>query len=192
LSFFLYLFFGLVGLLFLLFAWSARNPTRPVTSAFGVDVLEEDEPGHLAYLPQIQQALAKTDYEFLAGRVPIRVQRRVRHERRGVALAYLSALRGDFQSLLRMARVIAVLSPEVAAVQEFERLRLSIKFAWQYEMLRMKLLAGFAAAPQLMSLSDLVSGLSARMESAMQELGERAALAKKLSSSLGRRGMGAA
>src|SRR5438093_13703252 len=117
---------------------------------------------------------------------------RLRQARERLGLAYLSALRGDFQSLLRMARVIAVLSPEVAAVQEFERLRLSIKFAWQYEMLRMKLLAGFAAAPQLMSLSDLVSGLSARMESAMQELGERAALAKKLSSSLGRRGMGAA
>ena len=191
-SFFLYLFFGLVGLLLLLFAWSIRNPRRPVTSPFGADVLEEDEPGHLAYLPQIQQALAKTDYEFLAGRVPSSVQRRVRHERRGVALAYLAALRGDFQSLLRMARVIAVLSPEVAAVQEFERLRLTIKFAWQYEMLRIKLLAGFAAAPQLMSLSDLVSGLSVRMESAMQELGERAALAKELSSSLGRRGMGAA
>ena len=61
------------------------------------------------------------------------VRRRVRHERRRVA--YLAALRGDFQSLSRMARVIAALSPEVAAVHEFERLCLMAKFAWQYEMI---------------------------------------------------------
>jgi len=87
------------------------------------------------------------------------VRRRVRHKRRRVALAYLAALRGDFQSLLRMAKVIAALSPEVAAVHQFERLRLTAKFAWQYEIIRWKLLAGFVKLPQLDGLSDLVSGL---------------------------------
>jgi len=117
------------------------------------------------------------------------VRRRVRHERRRDALAYLAALRGDFQSLLRMAKVIAALSPEVAAVHEFERLRLTSKFAWQYEMIRWKLLAGFATVPQLDGLSDLVSGLSVRMEAAMKELGERAAAAAELASSIYRRGL---
>jgi len=41
-----------------------------------------------------------------------------------------------------MAKVIATLSPEVAAVHEFERLRLTAKFAWQYEMIRWQLSAG--------------------------------------------------
>ena len=77
------------------------------------------------------------------------VRRRVRHERRRVALAYLAALRGDFQSLLRMANVIAALSPEVAAVHEFERLRLTAKFAWQYEMIRWMLSACQAATGRL-------------------------------------------
>ncbi len=117
------------------------------------------------------------------------VRRRIRHERRRVALAYLAVLRGDFQSLLRMAKVIAALSPEVAAVHEFERLRLTAKFAWQYEMIRWKLLAGFATVPQLDGLSDLVSGLSVRMEAAMKELGERAAAAAELASSINRRGL---
>src|SRR6266513_1126323 len=117
------------------------------------------------------------------------VRRRVRHERRRVALAYLAVLRGGFQSLLRMANVIAALSPEVAAVHEFERLRLTAKFAWQYEMIRWKLLAGFATVPQLDGLSDLVSGLSVRMEAAMKELGERAAAAAELASSINRRGL---
>jgi len=117
------------------------------------------------------------------------VVQRVRRERRGVALAYLAALREDFQSLLRMARVIAVLSPELDAVHEFERLRLTAKFAWQYEMIRWRLLAGLAPVPQLNGLSDLVSGLSVRMEAAMKELGERAAVAAELASSMNRRGL---
>src|SRR5258708_30330104 len=89
-----------------------------------------------------------------------------------------------------MARVIAVLSPELDAIHEFERLRLTAKFAWQYEMIRWKLLAGVAPVPQLNGLSDLVSGLSVRMETAMKELGERAAIAAELALSINRRGFG--
>jgi argininosuccinate lyase len=44
--------------------------------------------------------------------------------------------------------------------------------------------------PQLDGLGDMVSGLSVRMEEAMKELGERAALAAELASSLNRRGLG--
>src|SRR5258708_38745218 len=75
-----------------------------------------------------------------------------------------------------MARVIAVLSPELDAIHEFERLRLTAKFAWQYEMIRWRLLAGVAPGPQLNGISDLVSGVSGRMEAAMKKLGERAAI----------------
>jgi len=82
----------------------------------------------------------------------------VRRERRHVAVAYLAALREDFQSLLRMARVIAVLSPELDAIREFERLHLTAKFAWQYEMIRWKLLAGVAPVPQLKGWATLSAG----------------------------------
>jgi hypothetical protein len=143
----------------------------------------------MTYLPQIQQAFAEKDYDFLSKNASREVLRRVRQERRGVALAYLAALREDFQSLLRMARVIAALSPELAAVDEFERLRLTAKFAWQYEMIRWKLLAGIAPVPQLHGLSDLISGLSIRIEAALKELGERAAVAAELASSMDRRGL---
>jgi hypothetical protein len=140
-------------------------------------------------LPQIRQALAPADYKFVSKRASREVQRRVRRERRSVVLAYLAALRGDFQSLLRMARVIAVLSPQVVAVQEFERLRLTAQFAWRYELIRWKLLMGLAPMIQLDGLSNLVSGLSVRMEAALKELGERAAAAAELASSIDRRGL---
>ncbi len=185
----LILFFGFVAILLLGLGWALWGPRE--RRKFQADPRSWEEHGqhHVTYLPQIRQALAKTDYEFLSKRASREVQRGVRHARRRVALAYLAALRGDFQSLLRMATVIAALSPEVAAVHEFERLRLTAKFAWQYEMIRWELSAGFATLPQLDSLSDLVSGLSVRMEAAMKELGERAAAAAELASSINRRGL---
>jgi hypothetical protein len=186
---FFYMFFGLVGLLVLLFAWVLRNAKSRSTTLSGADALGECGQRHVAYLSQIRQALAKTDYEFLSNKASDTVLRRVRRERRRAALAYLAALRGDFQSLLRMARVIALLSPEVAAVQEFERLRLTLKFSRHFELIRLQLWVGLAPMPQLDGLSQLVSGLSVRMERAMTELGERAALAAELFSSLDRGGV---
>jgi hypothetical protein len=188
LSLLFYSFFGLTGLLLILFAWSTRNTRRPASSS-RVGLPDECGRRHMTYLPQIRQAFAEKDFSFLSKNASREVLQRVRQERRNVALAYLAALRGDFQDLLRMARVIAVLSPELAAVHEFERLRLTATFAWQCEAIRLRLLVGIAPAPQLEVLSDLVSGLSVRMEAAMKELGERAAVAAELASSVNRRGL---
>lgn len=89
--------------------------------------------------------------------------------------------------LLHTARVIAALSPEVAAGQEFERVLLTVNFLWRYRMIRMSLWVGFAPLPQLSDLSNLLSGYSVRLEEAMKELGERAALVAEMASSPDRR-----
>ncbi len=182
----LILFFSFVAILLLALGWAVWEPRQRRKLEADPRSLEERGQRHATYLPQIRQALAPADYDFLSKReAPRELRRRVRRERLGVALAYLAALRGDFQSLLRMARVIAVLSPKVAAVHEFERLRLTAKFTWRYQMIRW----GLAPMAQLAGLSDLVSGLSVRMETAMNELGERAAAAAELASSINRRGL---
>jgi len=185
----LFLFVGFVAVLLLGLGWALREPRERRKRQADPCSLEERSQRQVDYLPQIRQALTAEDYEFLSKKASRELQRRVRRERRSVALAYLAALRGDFQSLLRMARVIAVLSPEVVAVQEFERLRLTANFSWRYQLIRWKLMAGLAPMTQLDGLSDLVSGLSVRMEEALKELGERAAVAAELASSMNRRGM---
>jgi hypothetical protein len=184
---FLYLFFGLIGFLLFLFLWAIRNSKGRTSMASGRSIPEDFGRSHISHWPQIRQALAKTDYEFVSNRAPREVLQRMRRERRRVALAYLSALRGDFDELLGMARVIAVLSPEVAAVQEFERLRLTVNFLWRYRIIRMSMWAGYAPLPQMDSLGNLISGLSVRLEAAMKELGERAALVAEIVSSPDRR-----
>jgi hypothetical protein len=108
----------------------------------------------------------------------------LRKERRHIAVIYLPTIQDDFSRLLRLARVIAVLSPRVRTVQEWERLRLSIQFYLRYEVVRLALAIGGAPLPQLSGLSQMVSELAVRMETAMKELGERAALAAELASSL--------
>jgi hypothetical protein len=189
-SFLFSFYLTLVALLLLLLGWALRTPRKRGGINVGPGALEETGQRHVTYLPQIRQALAPADFEFLASRVSGKLTRRVRKERRQVALIYLSAVQEDFQRLLRLARVIALLSPEVVATEESERLRLSVQFTLRYQMIRAELLLGLAPLPQLSGLSQMVSRFAVRMETAITELGERAALATDLASSLERRGVG--
>jgi hypothetical protein len=186
----LLLFLGIVAGLLLLLAWALRGPRARKNRGAVSGAFDGSEKLHVNHLPQIRQALDTADYKFLAEKGGPALQRRVRRERRDVALGYLSALRLEFEDLLRMAGIIAKLSPEIAALQEFERLRLTAKFLLRYEMIRIRLHVGVVPLPQLDALGNLISGLSVRLEAAIKELGERAALAAELSSPPHRRGIG--
>ena len=181
-----YLFFAVVAVLFVLFVWSLRKSRDRGGSGASESIPEDTRGDNVTYLPQIRQALAKADYQFVAGKVSLEAQRRMRRERRNVALAYLKELRADFDGLLRTARVIASLSPEVVAVQEWNRLRLMISFRWRYRMIWLSLQAGFTPLPQLNDLSKILSGFSVRLEDAMIKIGERAALVGEMASAPGR------
>ena len=78
------------------------------------------------------------------------------------------------------------------AVFDSRMLRFAALFGWRYQMIRLQLRSGLAPLPRLDDLSNLVSGLSVRMETAIKELGERAALAAEMASSFDRRDTGAA
>jgi hypothetical protein len=185
----LLLLFSFGILLLLLLAWVLRDPWKQVNSGAALGSAEESGRRHVTYFPQVRQALTTQDVAFLASRGSRALARQVRKERQKVALAYLACLRGDFLRLWRLARVIASMSQQVGAAQELERLQLGLAFSWRYEMIRIKFLLGFAPLPELGSLSEVISRLSIRLETAMNDLGERAALAAKLASSLDGRGL---
>jgi hypothetical protein len=137
---------------------------------------------HISYLPQIKQALANADYEFLEARGSRELAKRVAKERQRIALHYLRALRTDFEKLVHFARVVAAMSPEVAVVQEMRGFRLHLKFSVRYYAIYLRLLTGIAPLEAIGNLSDMLSALTLRMERAIGELGERAALNAELSS----------
>lgn len=178
-----------VAVLLLLLGRALLNPVRPPLDKSDPSSLEQRGRRHATYVSLIHQALLPADLNFLAVRGPAKLAVRVRRERRRVALLYLTQVREDFDRLLHLSRIVARLSPEVAAAQELERFGLSLQFWWRYQMTRLGLRFGWSALPQLGGLSQMVSELAVRMEVAMKELGERAALAAKLASSLDRRGM---
>lgn len=172
-----YLFFAIVAILFVVFVWSLRSPKGHIPSAELPSAIPQNLQGsHVSHLPQIWRALAPADLEFASKKVSREAFRRMRRERRQVALAYLSALRTELDQLLHTARVIAALSPDVAPSQELQRVLLMVNFLWRYRMIRMSIWAGFTPLPQLGDLSNLLSAYSVRLEEAMKEMGERAAL----------------
>ena len=185
----LFVFALAVILLVLLLGWSLYGSHGRVEKPLDYLILENLNRSHVHFLPQIQQALSPQDYSFLASRGSRKLVRRVRQERRRIALAYLAAIQADFRKLLKLARLIALLSPKVIAVREFEQLQLTFQFALRCQWIRARLILGPTPLSQLNALSNTVSGLSIRLETAIKELGERAALASELASTPQGRGV---
>lgn len=182
-----YVFVVIIAVLFVVFVWSLLSPKKHSAPQLPSSISQDLQGGHVAHLPQIRRALAAGDFEFASKRMPSEALRRMRRERRQVALSYLSALRAELDRLLWTARVVASLSAEVVAGQELQRLFLMVSFLWRYRLIRMSVWAGFTPLPQINDLSNLLSSYSVRLEEAMKEMGERAALVAEMVSSPDRR-----
>ena len=184
----LLLFIGFVVFLIVLLAFAFRDSKTSFKASAEANSAEEFGRRHVTYFPQVRQAISAEDFGYLSRRGSRGLARRVRKERRKIALAYLTFLRSDFLKLWKLARVIASMSPEVGISQEIVRLRIGLTFSLRYELIRTKFILGFSPIPEIGSLSEVVSRLAIRLENAMQDLGERAALAGKIPSSLDGRG----
>jgi hypothetical protein len=167
--------------LILLLVWSFRQP-RPGRK--NLWPLEDHPRSNVQYFPQIQQAMDSRDREFLQRRGGLALARVVERERRKVAREFLHGLDEEFNRLLRLARIIASLSPEVVTLEELERVRLTVLFRWRLQVIYLRLALGAAPVVEAQTVSDMISRLTVRMESAMRELGERASLAMELASTL--------
>jgi hypothetical protein len=171
-------FASLALLLLLAFAWLALSGTR--RKAQVVRNISPQGECHISNLPQIKQALANSDFMYLNEKGYPALAKRMRKERRRIALNYLTCLRGEFENLLRLARMVAVMSPNVAVAQEVQGLRLSLEFSYRYYLIYFRLVSGIAPLKAIGSLSNMVSALTIRMETAMSDLGEGAALGAEL------------
>ena len=159
--------------------WSFRGTHKRWRGRAGLAVLDS-APKHLCNMGPIRRSQDPSDIDYAVERGGKELGKRLHRERRNVALLYLESLRSDFDQLLRIAHVVALLSPEVSSSYEYERLRLSILFRVRFQLVKMHFLFGDVAMLQLASLGQMVTSLAIRMETAMVTLGERAALAADL------------
>jgi hypothetical protein len=179
----LWLVSGTTVALLLVLVWALRGGGRSRNAS---GRLEDGVEGHVQYIPQIQQALSDEDRQYLLTKGGAHLMKAVERERRKATGEFLDALNGEFHRLLRLASIVAALSPEVEPMQEFERLRLTAVFQCRLQLVRARLRMGSAPSRELGELSDVVSRLNVRMESAMRILGERAALAADMLSAVER------
>ncbi len=168
------LFFLLIPLLLVvILAWALR-PARPrlLSPDNVLDALGQQR--HYSRLSQIQQALQPEDTAYVRARGHKTLAAQLHRERKQIALKYVRAVEEDYQTLLGASRMLAVLSPEVIAIQEWERLKLSARFSWNCAVLRWRLRTGRAPWRVLGAVSDMASQMSYRLEAATSKVGELA------------------
>jgi hypothetical protein len=177
----LLLFSGIGLVLLFLLAWLSFT-SRRIKPEERAGSRPERDWRHISYLSYINQALGGADIEFLKARGSSALAKHVEKERRQIALKYLHALRADFEKLVDFARVVAVMSPDIELAQELQSLRLQLGFSYRYHLIYARIALGIAPTNSLANLSDTISALIVRMEAAISELGERAALGNELGS----------
>ncbi|HET7107252.1 MAG TPA: hypothetical protein VFI38_10605 [Candidatus Acidoferrum sp.] len=159
----------LVGLL----AWALRTPSGPVRPS--LDVCEAlSKSRHCFRISHVVQALQPEDTEYLRETGQLALMQTLRSQRRRIALRYLDELQHEFQELIEISRQLAVMSPEVVAMEEMERWKLSLAFAVNCAFLRWKLRLGLQPFSGFTLLSNMAISISRQLDLASTRIAEAA------------------
>jgi len=159
----------LVGLL----AWALRPPAGPVRPP--LDVFEAlSKSRHCLRISHIVQALHPEDTEYLRDTGQLALMQTLRRQRRRIALRYLDQLQEEFQELIEISRLLAVMSPELIGTEEMERWKLSLAFAANCAFLRWKLRLGLQPFSGFTLLSDLAISITRELDLASTRIAEAA------------------
>jgi len=157
--------------LIVLLVWALRPPKQPARHCESVfDLLSE--PRHCMRLPQILHALQPEDTAFLEESGTPALMHTLRQQRRRIALHYLDQLQEEFELLLEISRALAVMAPEVVAIEEMERWKLSAGFALNCAILRLRLRLGLRPLEGFASLSSMATEMVRHLEAATSKIAE--------------------
>ena len=160
-------------LLVVLLSWALRPPahaSRPPMDVF--EALRQSR--HSSRMSHILQALQPEDAEYLRSAGQTALMHTIRRERRVIALNYLGSLQEEFEMLLEISRVLALMSPEVIAMEEMERWKLSLAFAANCAFLKWKLRLGLQPFSGFTLLSNMATSFARRLEAATTRIAEAA------------------
>jgi hypothetical protein len=103
----------------------------------------------------------------------------LRQQRRRIALGYLDQLQEEFEMLLEISRVLAVMSPEVVGMEEIERWKLSVAFAATCAFLRWRLRLGLQPFSGFTLLSNMAADIARELDAATTRIAEAAVRGSK-------------
>jgi murein L,D-transpeptidase YcbB/YkuD len=157
--------------LVVLLSWALRPPARgprPPLDAF--EALHQLR--HSSRMSHILQALQPQDTEHLRSAGQAALMQTIRRQRRVIAQNYLQQLQEEFELLLEISRALAVMSPEVIAMEEMERWKLSLAFAANCAFLKWKLRLGLQPFSGFTLLSNMATSFAQRLEAATARIAE--------------------
>jgi len=158
-------------LLIVLLAWALLPSAERARS--DLDVFEAlRRPRHASRISHVMQALQPADTEYLRETGQVALMQTLRRQRRRIALDYLNHLQQEFEMLLEVSRVLAVMSPEALGIEEMGRWKLSLTFAANCAFLRWKLRLDLQPFSGFTLLSSMATDIARQLDAATTRLAE--------------------
>ena len=157
---------GTVGLLQL--AWVALKPLPEETGERGGERMEDLLALHAQRFPQLRQALANLDDEYLRRKASGEIERHTHAERKHIVKGFLAGLAEDFGRLERLLTVLQEMSPAEPWLRQCQRMGGRFQFRVNYRIASLQIHSEkLQSRNRLTRLTELVGNLSVRIEAGM-------------------------
>jgi hypothetical protein len=160
---------GAIGLAKL--GWAALKPLPEELGGRHQDRMEDLVALHAQHFPQLRQALATLDADYVRRKMSGEIERHLHQERRRVVETFLSGLAEDFGRLERLLRVVREMSPAEPWIHQFQRAGRRFRFRVNYRIASLQIQsARLQSTNRLARLTELVGNLSVQIEAGMTRL----------------------
>jgi len=160
---------GAIGLAKL--GWAALKPLPEELGGRHQDRMEDLVALHAQHFPQLRQALATLDADYVRRKMSGEIERHLHQERRRVVETFLSGLAADFGRLERLLRVVREMSPAEPWIHQFQRAGRRFRFRVNYRIASLQIQsARLQSTNRLARLTELVGNLSVQIEASMARL----------------------
>jgi hypothetical protein len=156
--------------------WLALRPLLEEIEERGGKRVEDMLALHARHFPQLRQALANLDDEYLRREASGEIEWHLHAERKHVVQGFLARLAEDFGRLERLMAVVQTMSPAEPWIQQFERAGSRFEFLVNYRMSSPHIHSDeLQATNRLTRLTELVGNLSVRIGASIaRSVGSRA------------------
>lgn len=160
---------GAIGLMKL--GWAALKPLPEEMAGRRPDRMEDLLALHAQRFPQLRQALATLDADYVRRKTSGEIERHLREERQRIVVSFLSGLAEDFGRLERLMSVVREMSPAEPWIHQFEQASQRFRFRVNYRIASMQIhSARRQSTNRLARLTELVGNLSVQIEAGMERL----------------------
>lgn len=148
--------------------WMGGRPLAEESSAEPGDKIEDLLPLHTQHFPQLKHSLDSTDKQYISRKVSRELERSWRDERGRILKSFVEGLARDFGRVVRLGRVVDLISPGAPKAEGTQRFWLALRFRLHFRILSLWISGdGRIVIWQVRRLTAVVGSLSAMAEAGM-------------------------